>query len=291
LRMIGRFGVGRVPDGLFLEMQPIMSLHAPYDSLNFEVLLRLREPDNSITPAGKIISAAENNGRISLIDRWVLSTTLRWLAEHRSRLSKTRFVCLNLSGASLNDEKFVEDAFAMIAAAGSATDLLCFEITESVALHDLRNTNRFIDKVRGFGAKVALDDFGAGYTSFSYLKELAADAVKIDGSFVRDVNRHPANLAIVEAIAELTHNLGMKSIAEWAEDQATVEALAEVGVDYVQGYAVARPMAPERILAADSAAELIEDPQVARFVREGLGQARNFGLWESDDGLSPPRHH
>ncbi|MBU1235197.1 MAG: EAL domain-containing protein [Gammaproteobacteria bacterium] len=272
LALIGRFGVSRVPEGLFLDMQPIMSLSAPYDSLDFEVLLRLREADNSITPAGKVIAAAENNGRISLIDRWVLSTTLHWLAENRDRLRKTNFICINLSGGSLNDEKFIRDAFAMITEAGDIAKTLCFEITESVALHDLRNTSRFIDTVRSFGAKVALDDFGAGYTSFSYLKELAAEAVKIDGAFVRDVNSHPANLAIVEAIAELSHNLGMKTIAEWAEDAATVAVLAEVGVDYVQGYGVARPMSPERILAADSCGALIEDPQVARYVWDGLGK-------------------
>lgn len=288
LQLIGRFGVGRVPEGLFLEMQPIMSLHAPWDSLNFEALLRLREPDGSITPAGKIINAAESNGRISLIDRWVLSTLLQWLADHRSRLAKTNFVCLNLSGASLNDEKFVQDAYAMLAAAGDNARLLCFEITEGVALHDLDNTNRFIDNVRGFGAKVALDDFGAGYTSFSYLKQLAADAVKIDGSFVRDVNSHPANLAIVEAIAELSHNLGMKCIAEWAEDWATVEALAEIGVDYVQGFVLARPMAPERLLTARSAAELIEDPLVADRVRDRLGEAGPMALWRVGAGFSRP---
>lgn len=288
LALISRFGVAQVPEGLFLDMQPIMSLTAPYDSLNFEVLLRLREPDNSITPAGKVISAAENNGRISLIDRWVLSTTLKWLAEYRHRLPKTRFVCVNLSGGSLNDEKFIRDAFAMVAEAGSIASLLCFEITESVALHDLGNTSRFIDTVRSYGAKVALDDFGAGYTSFSYLKELAAEAVKIDGAFVRDVNSHPANLAIVEAIAELSHNLGMKTIAEWAEDAATVAVLKEVGVDYVQGYAVAKPMSPDRILSADSCAALIEDPQVARLVWDGIGKMDTSMGGEVPSGLVLP---
>jgi diguanylate cyclase (GGDEF)-like protein len=288
LSLIGRFGVGHVPEGLFLDMQPIMSLTSPYDSLNFEVLLRLREADNSITPAGKVINAAENNGRISLIDRWVLSTTLNWLAENRERLPKTRFVCVNLSGGSLNDEKFIRDAFAMVAEAGSIANMLCFEITESVALHDLTNTNRFINTVRSYGAKVALDDFGAGYTSFSYLKELAAEAVKIDGAFVRDVNAHPANLAIVEAIAELSHNLGMKTIAEWAEDAATVAVLKEVGVDYVQGYAVARPMSPERILSADSCAALIEDPQVARLVWDGIGKLEMMLDGEVPSGFTLP---
>lgn len=289
LALISRFGVGLVPDGLFLEMQPIMSLTAPYDSLDFEVLLRLREADNSVTQAGKIISAAENNGRISLIDRWVLSSTLKWLSDNRERLPKTNFVCINLSGGSLNDEKFIRDAFAMVADAGrSIASMLCFEITESVALHDLGNTNRFIDSVRSYGAKVALDDFGAGYTSFSYLKKLAAEAVKIDGAFVRDVNAHPANLAIVEAIAELSHNLGMKTIAEWAEDAATVAVLQEAGVDYVQGYAVARPMSPERLLSADSCAALIEDPQVARIIWDGIGKLATPHIGEIPTGLTLP---
>jgi EAL domain-containing protein (putative c-di-GMP-specific phosphodiesterase class I) len=144
---------------------------------------------------------------------------------------------------------------------------LCMEITESVALHDLDNTRRFIDQVRNFGVKVALDDFGAGYTSFSYLKELPADVLKIDGNFIVNINEHPANVAIVEAIVNLAVNLGMKTIAEWAEDTATVRTLAEIGVDYVQGYVVARSMAPERLLTAKSAAGFIEDEQLLQLVR------------------------
>ena len=124
---------------------------------------------------------------------------------------------------------------------------MCLEITESVALHDLDNTRRFVDKVRGYGAKVALDDFGAGYTSFSYLKEFKADLLKIDGSFIVNMNQHPANIAIVEAIVSLANNLGMKVIAEWAEDNATVQTLTEIGVDYVQGFAVARPQHPDKL--------------------------------------------
>ena len=270
LRLIGHLGAGVAPEGLFLAMQPIMSLRAPFASLNFEVLIRMREPDGTILGGGQVIAAAENNGRVAVIDRWVLASTLAWLDAHRPRLANTRFACLNLSGASLNDEKFIRDAFAMLAEHRSVADLLCVEITESVALHDLANTKRFIERLREFGARVALDDFGAGYTSFSYLKELPADAVKIDGSFVRGVNAHPANLAIVEAIVELARNLGMQSIAEWTEDRATVEALAQVGVDYVQGYAIARPQEPSRILQMTSAASFIEDAQLASFVGKAL---------------------
>jgi diguanylate cyclase (GGDEF)-like protein len=287
LRLIERLGTGVVPEGLFLVMQPIMSLRAPYDSLNFEILLRMREPDNTITSAGKIISAGENNGRSAVIDRWVMSNALAWLDEHFHDLDRTRFACMNLSGASLNDERFIQDAFSMLAQHGRAVSKLCIEITESVALHDLDNTRRFIDKVRDFGAKVALDDFGAGYTSFSYLKELRADTLKIDGSFVLGVNSHPANLAIVEAIVELARNLGMKSVAEWAEDLATVEALAEVGVDYVQGFVIAKPQLPASILAARSSAGFIEDERVSQYVRNHLARGQAVELWDQLRQLRP----
>ena len=287
LRLIERLGTGVVPEGLFLVMQPIMSLRAPYESLNFEILLRMRQADNTVTSAGKIISAGENNGRSAVIDRWVMSNALAWLDEHYDRLDRTRFACMNLSGASLNDERFIDDAFAMLAQHGRAASMLCVEITESVALHDLDNTRRFIDKVREFGAKVALDDFGAGYTSFSYLKELRADTLKIDGSFIMGVNTHPANLAIVEAIVELARNLGMKSVAEWAEDLATVEALAEVGVDYVQGFVIARPQLPEQILDARSSASFIADERVALYVRNQLARGHAVELWDQLRELKP----
>ncbi|MBE0614271.1 MAG: EAL domain-containing protein [Burkholderiales bacterium] len=287
LQLIERLGTGLVPEGLFLVMQPIMSMREPYASLNFEILLRMRQADGTITSAGKIISAGENNGRSAVIDRWVMSNALDWLDQHYDELDRTRFACLNLSGASLNDERFIQDAFSMLAQHGRAVSKVCIEITESVALHDLANTRRFIDKVRDFGAKVALDDFGAGYTSFSYLKELRADTLKIDGSFVLGVNTHPANLAIVEAIVELAHNLGMKSVAEWAEDLATVEALAEVGVDYVQGFVIAKPLLPDNILSGRSAASFIEDERVAAYVRNHLARGQAVELWEQLRELRP----
>ena len=267
LDLVERLSNGVAPEGLFVEMQPIMSLKTPHESLNFEVLLRMRDRDGSLIPACRVISAAENSGRISVIDRWVMATTLAWIDAHHAVLNKTQFVCMNLSGASLNDERFIQDAFAMLSKNLRAASCLCIEITESVALHDLDSTRRFIDKVRSYGVKVALDDFGAGYTSFSYLRELPADILKIDGNFIVDMNAHPANIAIVEAIVSLAMNLGMRTIAEWAEDNATVQTLADIGVDYVQGYAVARPQDPARILQAASSASFITDDALARFTR------------------------
>jgi diguanylate cyclase (GGDEF)-like protein/PAS domain S-box-containing protein len=267
LNLVERLSGPNATEGMFLEMQPIMSLHSPHESLNFEVLLRMREADGRISPAGPLIAAAEKSGRASVIDRWVLSTTLAWIEDHVESLTNTRFVCMNLSGASLNDERFVQDTLEILARHQHVASRLCMEITESVALHDLDNTRRFIDQVRAFGVKVALDDFGAGYTSFSYLKELPADVLKIDGNFIVNINAHPANVAIVEAIVSLAVNLGMKTIAEWAEDAATVRTLAEIGVDYVQGYAIARSQPPEKLLTASSSASFIKGEDVLQVVR------------------------
>jgi len=274
LNLVARLNGPNPTEGMFLEMQPIMSLRSPHESLNFEVLLRMREPDGRVSPAGPVIAAAEKSGRAGVIDRWVLSSTLAWIEDHVESLTNTRFVCMNLSGASLNDERFVQDTLEILARHEHVASRLCMEITESVALHDLDNTRRFIDQVRAFGVKVALDDFGAGYTSFSYLKELPADVLKIDGNFIVNINAHPANVAIVEAIVSLALNLGMKTIAEWAEDAATVRTLAEIGVDYVQGWAISRSQAPEKLLTASSSASFIKSEEVLQLVRT-LGAPAN----------------
>jgi diguanylate cyclase (GGDEF)-like protein len=266
LKLIALLATPSATDGLYLEMQPIMSLKAPHASLNFEVLLRMRDPQGKQVNTEHLIKAGEASGRMGMIDRWVLTTTLAWLNAHEAQMKHTKFVCINLSGASLNDEEFLGEIYTMLEQNPHLLDKLCLEITESVALHDLDNTRRFVDKVRGYGAKVALDDFGAGYTSFSYLKEFKADLLKIDGSFIVNMNQHPANIAIVEAIVSLANNLGMKVIAEWAEDNATVEMLTEIGVDYVQGFAVARSQHPDKLLTAESSASFIQDEQLAHFV-------------------------
>lgn len=278
LQLVERLATNQSIDGLFLEMQPIMSLKNPHSSLNFEVLLRMQDEHGDRVPTDRLISAGENAGRMGVIDRWVLTNTLEWLHTHNADLSQNQFVCLNLSGASLNDEIFIEDVFKLLDANRDIARKLCLEITESVALHDMGNTRRFIDRIRSFGAKVALDDFGAGYTSFSYLKDLPADLLKIDGSFIVNMNRHPANVAIVEAIVSLAQNLGMKTVAEWAEDFETVVTLAEIGVDYVQGFVVARPQNPQRLLQHTSSASFIQDASLNSY----LGQI-NEG---EDDALS-----
>ncbi len=258
-----------VPRGkFFLEFQPIVALRSPMFSLSYEVLIRMRGDDGKVLPPGKFIGAAERNGLMSQIDRWVLKSTLEWMDDHPEHRDRLSFATINISGASLNDSRFVDDAFAMIAEHPLAMPKLCFEITESVALHDLGSTRRFVDRVRTYGSKLALDDFGAGYTSFNYLKEIPADFIKIDGSFVKDINRNPANYAITRTIVELTHELGMRSIAEWAETIDTIASLTDLGVDYGQGFGLVRPVGAAAIAAAKSGGDLVLDPQVLALLEE-----------------------
>jgi EAL domain-containing protein (putative c-di-GMP-specific phosphodiesterase class I) len=257
---------GEVPDGLFLVMQPEISLTKPFDSLNFEVLLRMRKADGSVIPAGIIIEAAEMHGKTAIIDRWVFSTAIAWLEAHAHSLVNTRFVSINVSGGSLNDEAFTDELFEMLAQHSSILSLICIEITESVALTDISNVQRFINRVRSLGAKVAIDDFGAGYSSFGYLKNLSVDALKLDGSLVKDAPRSTAGLAIIQAIGGLVSSLGMKSIGEYAENLAIIKALSDANIDYAQGYGISKPVMPERILAAKSSADFVEDPAILQFL-------------------------
>jgi diguanylate cyclase (GGDEF)-like protein len=266
--LVARLTPERAPEFLAIAMQPIMSLHDPQGSLDFEVLLRARAPDGSVMPAGRVIAVAEAHGRVGVIDRWVLSTVLEWLDTHLTQLAATRFVTVNFSGASINDEQFMADAYAMLRAHPRAAARLCAEITEGVALRDFSQTRRVLERLREFDVKLALDDFGAGYTSFMYLSDLQADVIKIDGAIVESAARHPSRLSIVQAIADLSRNLGMRSIAEWVEDAATLRAMAEVGIDYIQGFAIARPMAPREILLAPHAAHWIADGTIRTALAE-----------------------
>jgi diguanylate cyclase (GGDEF)-like protein len=268
----------------FLEFQPIVALQSPMSSLCYEVLIRMRGEQGQIVPPGKFIGAAERNGLMSQIDRWVLRSTLEWLDNHPEHRERLGFATINISGASLNDNRFVDDAFSMIAEHPLAMPKLCFEITESVALHDLGSTRRFVDRVRMYGSKLALDDFGAGYTSFNYLKEIPANFIKIDGSFVKDINVNPANYAITRTIVDLTHELGMRSIAEWAETPDTIAALIELGVDYGQGFGLARPTAPEIVSAASSGAALIKDANV-------LALLNDRSRWQTAPRTGPRLQH
>jgi diguanylate cyclase (GGDEF)-like protein len=285
LELISCLERGETPRGLFLLMQPELSLSQPFDSLNFEALVRICKPNGEIIPASVIIEAAEAHSKTAIIDMWVVKTLLEWLETHLEQLPNTQFVGVNLSGGSLNDESFVEALFALLEKHPRVVPMLCLEITETVALTDMRHMQRLIGRLQSIGAKVGLDDFGAGYSSFGYLKGLSVDALKLDGSLVKDAAKTMAGVAILGALGGLARNLGMKSVGEFAENLQIIKALVAAGVDYAQGYGISKPVPPERILAARSAAEFIEDPMILDYISQLQSQpaANLSALVESDD--------
>ena len=257
-RLVERLSSPNATEGLFLDMKPVLALAGPGDSLNVDVLLRTRAADGSIVGAAPILAAAEKSGRAGVIDRWVLGTTLEWLARHAEVLPPMHFVCIKVSGAALNDEHFVQDLLVLLKRHARQAGRLCMALSERVALQDLDNTRRFIALVRGFGVKVALDEFGTLHTSFASVRHLQPDLLKIDPALSAQVQAHPANVATVEAIVRLARTLGMKTIAPGAPDSATVRVLAGAGVDYVQGEGVAPPQSLTAIAMASSSASFLD---------------------------------
>jgi EAL domain-containing protein (putative c-di-GMP-specific phosphodiesterase class I) len=176
------------------------------------------------------------------VDRWVVQRLLRSLAAHyRPDAAQAQVFFVNISGATLNDEGFEAFVREQLQDTGLPPELLCFEITETAAISNLSRAVGFINRIRADGCRFALDDFGSGLSSFSYLKTLPVDYLKIDGAFVRDITKDPMDRAIVEAINRIGHVVGLKTIAEFVEDEATRQALVEIGVDLAQGYGLHRP--------------------------------------------------
>ena len=212
-----------------------------HEGMHFEVLLRLRDENGQILAPGTFIPAAERYGLMPTLDRWVIAHTLQTLAQHARNSSIIDTCAINLSGPSLDDDGLLEFVKQQIQLHGIAPELLCFEITETSAIGNLSNATRLIQALRSMGCRFALDDFGVGMSSLTYLKQLPVDYLKIDGGFVRDMLQDKSNQAMVEMINRIGHILGKKTVAEFVESREIAETLKEMGVDYAQGYAIARP--------------------------------------------------
>ena len=220
--------------------QPIVPLQSGFEAMSYEVLLRTEDEHGRIEPPARLLAAAERQGAMAAIDRFMLGRTVAHLAEHPAHTRGLGFVSVNLSGMSLNDERFVNDAIALLREHRSIAPKICLEITESVALYDISSTRRFVEEMHAIGATIALDDFGAGYTSFAYLKDLPATLLKIDGQFITGLGSGAKNHGIVRAIQQVGRELGMQCLAEWVEDEATLQILVDLDVDYAQGYVFSR---------------------------------------------------
>ncbi|HEX8478214.1 MAG TPA: EAL domain-containing protein [Telluria sp.] len=270
-KLVARLSSPNATEGLFLDMQPVVSLAAPHASLNADVLLRMRTPDGCVVGAAHITAAAGKSGRAGVIDRWVLSTTLEWIERHAALLPAMHFVCVKVSGAALNDEHFVQDLLDLLYRHAGSASRLCLEVSESVALQDIAHTLRIFEQVRAVGVKLALDEFGTSHAAFSCLKALQLDLLKIDASLSANIDSDPDKAAIVEAIVYLARKLGVKTVAPGAHDSTCVRVLAAIGVDYVQGDAVARAQPMDAMVAAHSSANVMVCARLAQLLAVDAG--------------------
>ncbi len=225
----------------YQEVQPLQSPSSPDTGPHIELLVRLRDEDGRVVMPGAFLPAAERYGMVAQVDRWVVAEAISHFDQlHASGVAPGR-CSLNLSAATLEDNDLADFVLALIEKHHVAPSRLCFEITETVAVRDLARAVRFIDRLRSVGCQVALDDFGAGMSSFGYLKNLPVDVIKIDGSFIRDLETDPMSRTIVEAITSIGHQRGLEVVAEWVSSDSLVATVRSLGVDYGQGFALHRP--------------------------------------------------
>jgi diguanylate cyclase (GGDEF)-like protein len=235
-------------DRLSLHSQPIHDL-ASGKIERYELLLRMTSEEGELLPAASFIEAAERSGMVQELDRWVVSRALELLAE-RERQGRPLSVHVNLSGASLTDVSVLEFIERRLDEAGADPSHCTFEITETANVYDYETAAGFADRLTDAGCQVAIDDYGAGFGPFHYLKRIPFDLIKIDGAFVRDMPRSDADQLTVKAIVQIARGLGKATIAEFVQDDTTAEMLREYGVDMAQGFHLGRPMDLDEAMAA-----------------------------------------
>lgn len=227
---------------LQLHYQPIAIASGRVGGFHCEVLLRLVDPElGGVIMPSVFLPAAERHDLMPKIDRWVVQHVIQWLDENREYATQLELCAINLSGKTLADSAFLGDVAAFLKDYDIDAEKLCFEISETAALIDIRQSLTMINGLKEIGCKVCLAGFGKGVRSFTYLKQLPADFIKIDGSFVSIVADSIVDEKMVSLVHEIVHLMGKKTIAECVENAATAEVLARIGVDYLQGHWIAYP--------------------------------------------------
>lgn len=245
MQWVGRLARAMQAGHFQLYFQPIVGLADAAVESHYELLLRLRDEAEPVLPMA-FIPAAERYQIMPTLDRWVIEHVLDQCADSLQALAERKVVIgINLSGASLGNAQFQAFIRSVMREHALVAPHLCFEITETTAISNLASVQALIDDMKTLGCRFALDDFGSGLSSFAYLHNMRVDYLKIDGAFVRDMVRDPIDAAMVEAIAKVARIMGIRTIAEYVEDQATADALLALGVDFGQGhhFAVAQPLA------------------------------------------------
>jgi len=235
MEAVSRIRAALENDRFCLHLQTIAPLRG--GRAHAEVLVRMLDEQGGLVPPMAFIPAAERYDLMPLLDRWVIRHAFEALAQQPPGTSWA----INLSGASVCDEGLLEFVLEQQRITGVALEDVCFEITETVAVANLAQAATLIQDLQAQGARFALDDFGAGMSSFAYLKHLPVDYVKIDGSFIKGILHSPTERAMVESINQIAHVMGKQTIAEFVEDDAVLACLRAMGVDFAQGYGVGRP--------------------------------------------------
>ncbi len=225
-----------------LAFQPIKSLGASTEKEHYEVLIRLRSDTGELIAPGEFLPAAETYNLMPHIDKWVVENFCKWLKENPDDYDALELASINLCGQSLADRDVKQYILECFARYQIDARKICFEITEGQAIREISRTLSFMDAFKELGCSFSLDDFGVGFCSYSYLKQLPIDYLKIDGSFVRDILVDATDFAMVRSFSELANAVGVKTVAEFVETKEIEAKLISIGIDYVQGYGIAKPM-------------------------------------------------
>ncbi|MEH6567698.1 MAG: DUF1631 family protein [Halioglobus sp.] len=231
-------------DLFVLRGQPIVQTQLGSDSTtsqHYEILLTITEPDGSLKSPTEFIENAERFGYMTLVDRWVVKEAFEWISRLIDDQKVVPSISINLSGNSVTDDAFMEYLLEQISEYGVGTNRLCFEITETGTISNLVKAADFVRTFRNIGCKFSIDDFGTGLASHNYLRELPVDFVKIDGTFITGIHENRTDYAMARSINDLAHFLGQETIAESVENDAIIDCLQEIGVDYLQGWGVGKP--------------------------------------------------